>query len=170
MLEIRPEQPQDSTAIRALVESAFQGTCEARLVELLRAAGKAIISLVASQDGKVVGHILFSPVEIEKRPTTLDALGLAPVAVSPQFQRQGIGSRLIEEGLRLCRDGGYDLVVVLGDPRYYSRFGFKRAKDYGLDNEYGAHDEFMALELGRGALSRVGGLVKYQPEFALADQ
>jgi len=88
--------------------------------------------------------------------------------VPPEFQRQGIGSKLIREGLERCRQAGYDAVVVLGDPAYYSRFGFVRAADFGLQNEYGVHDEFMVLPLRRGALDGVSGMVKYLPEFSEA--
>jgi len=89
--------------------------------------------------------------------------------VPPEFQRQGIGSKLIREGLERCRQAGYDAVVVLGDPAYYSRFGFVRAADFGLQNEYGVHDEFMVLPLRRGALDGVSGMVTYLPEFSEAE-
>ena len=83
----------------------------------------------------------------------------------PPYQGQGIGSRLIREGLQRCRDARYDAVVVLGDPAYYSRFGFARARDYGLDNDYHVDEEFMVMELTANALHGVRGRVKYQPEF-----
>lgn len=93
------------------------------------------------------------------------SVGLAPIGVLPEFQRQGIGSRLIERGLQECKKSEYDLVVVLGNPRYYTRFGFARAKARGLDNEYGADEAFMVMELRKGALDRLKGMVKYAPEF-----
>jgi putative acetyltransferase len=93
-------------------------------------------------------------------------VGLAPVAVLPEFQRQGIGSQLIRDGLERCKQAGYDAVVVLGDPAYYFRFGFTRAADSGLHNEYGVHDEFMVVALHEGALRGASGMVKYLPEFA----
>jgi putative acetyltransferase len=83
----------------------------------------------------------------------------------PEFQNRGIGSNLICEGLEECRKAGYDIVVVLGEPRFYARFGFSRASDYGLGNEYDANEHFMALELREGALAKVSGTVRYQPEF-----
>jgi putative acetyltransferase len=92
-----------------------------------------------------------------------------PVAVLPERQRQGIGSKLIREGLKQCKQAGYDAVVLLGYPAYYSRFGFSRAADAGLQNEYGVHDEFMVLALRDGALNGVSGLVKYLPEFGEAE-
>jgi len=124
-----------------------------------------ITSLVADQHGQVVGHILFSRVTIDNAPGCR-ALGLAPVGVRPANQRAGIGSRLIREGLLRCQDAGYDLVVLIGAPAYYARFGFHAAKPHGLDNEYGANDEFMVLELRKGSLAALAGLVRYAPEFA----
>jgi putative acetyltransferase len=166
MIEIQSESPEDIAGIRQVVGRAFDGRpTEPRLVDLLRAAGKAAISLVALSAGGVVGHVLLSPVTLDPPLAGFNAVGLAPVAVAPQFQRQGIGSALIHEGLERCRQAGYEIVVVLGDPRYYSRFGFRRARDFGLGNDYNADEEFMALELKPGALSGVRGRVKYAPEF-----
>jgi putative acetyltransferase len=101
--------------------------------------------------------------------SSFNAVGLAPVAVVPELQTQGIGSKLIREGLKQCKQAGYDAAVLLGYPAYYSRFGFARAADFGLQNEYGVVDEFMVLPLRDGALQTVGGLVKYGPEFIEAE-
>ncbi len=92
-------------------------------------------------------------------------LHLVPLPCCRSFNAKGIGSKLIRDGLAMCRQAGYDVVVVLGAPAYYSRFGFMRAADFGLHNEYGVHDEFMVLPLREGALEGVSGLVKYLPEF-----
>lgn len=165
MIEIRAERPGDVVAIRVVNERAFGSSAEARLVDLLRAANKAMISLVAQQDDQVVGHILFSPVSVTSAPETLRAVGLAPLSVLPKFQNQGIGSRLIHEGLLACQAARRDIVVVLGHIGYYPRFGFSTASDYGLENEYGASEAFMVLELRKGVLDRVSGLVKFAPEF-----
>jgi putative acetyltransferase len=163
---IRSETPEDIAAIHRLNVQAFdQRPNEARLVDLLRAAGKAVISLVAVSEGEVMGHVLFSPVTLDPPNAGFTGVGLGPVAVSPEFQRQGIGSRLIREGLDRCRQMGFEAVVVLGDPRYYSRFGFKRAGSFGLGNDYNADEHFMALELKEGALHNLRGVVKYAPEF-----
>lgn len=160
---IRPEHPDDAAAIFAVHRAAFPTEDEARLVDALRVAGHAAISLVAEAEGQVVGHIVFSPVSVvgaaDKR-----GLGLAPVAVVPGHQRCGIGSALIREGLSSCCQAGYDFVVVLGHPEYYSRFGFRRASEVGLGNEYGADEAFMVLELAPGGLPPAG-LVEYGPEF-----
>jgi putative acetyltransferase len=162
---IRNERLGDEEPIRRVHLEAFGSDVEARLVDLLRRRGKAITSLVADQYGRVVGHILFSSVTIDNAPGCR-ALGLAPVGVLPANQRAGIGSRLVREGLIRCQDAGYDLVVLVGAPTYYARFGFQAAKPHGLDNEYGANEEFMVLELRKGSLGLVTGLVRYAPEFA----
>jgi putative acetyltransferase len=163
-MEIRDERDEDREAIRRVHLDAFGGDVEVRLVDLLRGRGKAVVSLVAVEGGDVVGHVLFSPVSIDGGATHR-ALGLAPVGVLPAFQRVGIGSGLIREGLARCARAGWDLVVLVGDPAYYARFGFHAAKQHGLDNEYGVNDEFMVLELHPGSLDRARGLVRYQPEF-----
>jgi putative acetyltransferase len=144
--------------VHAVHASAFPSDVEARLVDALRRNNHATISLVATVAGEVVAHVLFSPVSPGR------GLGLAPLAVRPEFQKQGIGSALVRAGLAAA---AHDYVVVLGDPAYYGRFGFRRARDFDLDNQYGAGDEFMALELRPGALAGVRGLVQYSPEFAV---
>jgi putative acetyltransferase len=164
-MEIRDERAGDQEAIRRVHLDAFGGDLEARLVDLLRERGKAVTSLVADDNGQVVGHILFSPVTIDAE-SDCRALGLAPVSVLPSNQHRGIGSSLVREGLARCTGAGYDLVVLVGDPDYYARFGFHTAKAHGLDNEYGVNDEFMVLELRKNFLDRVRGLVRYAPEFA----
>jgi len=165
MIEIRAERPGDEAAIRHVNEHAFGAPGEARLVDQLRAAHKAVVSLVAVRGDDLVGHILFSPVTIAEAPPSLRAVGLAPMAVLPEYQHQGIGSRLVNEGLAACRAAGYDAVVVLGHVGFYPRFGFSKAGDAGLENEYGATDAFMVRELRGGALTHVSGLVTYAPEF-----
>ena len=164
VIEIRDETPDDYPAIRELNERAFGGPAEARLVDMLRAANKAVISLVALDQNRVVGHILFSPITVAEAPGNFRGVGLAPMSVLPEFQNRGIGSRLVREGLEACKREGYAVVVVLGHANYYPRFGFSRAKDYGLDNEYDATDEFMVIELQEGILTGLRGLVKYAPE------
>jgi len=165
MLEIRNERPDDCAAIREVNVRAFGNNEAADLVELLRNRNKATISLVAVSGLSVVGHVMFSPVTISNAPEGFRGIGLAPLAVLPEFQKSGIGSELTQAGLELCRQMGYDAVVVLGHTSYYPRFGFSRAKDYGLDNEYNADAAFMVLELKAGSLRGVDGLVRYAPEF-----
>jgi putative acetyltransferase len=163
---VRSEKPEDVPAIRIVNERAFGGAAEADLVDALRRNGKAPISLVAEDDGRVVGHILFSPVTIETSERELVGVGLAPMSVIPERQNQRIGSLLVEDGLRRCREEGHRFVVVLGHPDYYPRFGFVPAGRFGIKSEYDVADEvFMVMELQEGALSGCAGVVKYQPEF-----
>jgi putative acetyltransferase len=163
--DIRPARPEDAAAIQHVHERAFGDTNVAQLVDLLHAAHKALIAFVAVAEDHVVGHILFSPVTVAQAPAGFYGVGLAPLGVLPAFQGQSIGSRLARDGLEACRRAGYDAVVVLGNPRYYTRFGFSRASAYQLANEYNADDAFMVLELKGGILQTISGLVQYQPEF-----
>ena len=166
MIRIRSELPEDVEAIYSLNQEAFEGTAEANLVNNLRTSNAMTLSLVAIKNNEIVGHIAFSPVTIESDQTTVNAVGLAPMAVSPEFQRSGIGSQLVEEGLNRIRTAGYDLVIVLGHPEYYPRFGFVPAKKYGIRWEQDVPEEaFMIKELREGALKEVRGTVKYRPEF-----
>ncbi|HEU0113267.1 MAG TPA: N-acetyltransferase [Thermomicrobiales bacterium] len=167
-MHIRESRQDDFAAIHYVHNQAFDRPDEARLVAKLQASGAATVSLVAVVDGQVVGHILFSPVEIvmEGDAKPMRAAGLAPLAVLPAWQRRGIGSQLARQGLAACRDAGFDGVVVLGDPAFYGRFGFRRASEFGLGNQYGVDDEFMAIGLRSGALAGVAGVVQYLPEFS----
>ncbi len=163
-ISLRDIQPQDLSAAERVHLQAFPGPAEARLVALLHASGQAPISLVASSDDEIVGHILFSPVTFHP-PQHVRAIGLAPLAVLPRCQHQGIGSALIRSGLQKCRAAGWDAAVVLGSPAYYGRFGFARAHGFGLGNEYQVDEEFMAMELTPGILHGIEATVKYRPEF-----
>jgi putative acetyltransferase len=162
---LRPEGPSDSAAIRMINTAAFAGSLEADLVDALRAGGFSLASLVAeAADTAVVGHILFSRLQIEFEQGGMDAVALAPLAVLPAFQNQGIGSSLVREGLKRCRQAGESIVVVVGHPRFYPRFGFSHARAAGLESPY-AGDSFMALELKPSALAGVSGRVVYPPPF-----
>lgn len=169
MINIRNETPEDRQAIRIVVESAFGGPDEAILVERLREAGKAAISLVATEDDRVIGHILFSRVTLESHPDDdrpLAAIGLAPLAVLPEFQNRGVGSLLTRAGLEECRKAGYQCAVVLGHPHYYPRFGFVPSVRHQIKSEFAVSDEtFMVLELEENALQNRAGIMKYEPEF-----
>ncbi len=163
---IRHERLKDIKEIYKVNLAAFGRETEARLVDLLRARGKAVISLVAERQGVILGHILFSPVSITPEQPGFNALGLAPMAVLPEYQRQGIGSSLVTSGLDTCREYGYNLAVVLGHTDFYPRFGFAPASHYQLDNEYQVDEPFMAIEFVPGALMKYRGMVKYGPEFS----
>jgi putative acetyltransferase len=159
---IRTEEPADQAFIHQVHLASFPSAVEARLVDELRAAGRLTLSLVALVNGQLVGHIGFSPVTA---PGPAAGLGLAPVAVIPPLQGRGIGSALINEGLELCRRAGFGFVVLVGEPDYYSRFGFAPARGWGLEDQYQAGDAFQALELRPNVIPRDGGLVRYSPEF-----
>jgi putative acetyltransferase len=163
---IRPEEAHDAPAIHAVHRAAFPTAAEARLVDRLRASGKARVSLVAQSGDLVVGHVLFTPVSIAGHPGCDSGLGLAPLAVLPDNQRRGIGSSLVREGLAACRELGCPFVVVLGHPAYYPRFGFQKASSLGLRNEYGVDEQFMVAIIDQGAFPPEGGLVQYASEFA----
>jgi putative acetyltransferase len=164
-MTIRREHQGDETGIHAVHVGAFPTEAEARLVGQLRAAGRLSISLVADIGGEIVGHVAFSPVSAGTGSGT-SGLGLAPVAVLPHHQRHGIGSRLILEGLAAARRLGAGFVVVLGEPAYYGRFGFRPAAEWGLHDEYGGGPAFQVIELRPSAIPRNAGLVRYAPEFA----
>ncbi len=166
MLTIRPETPEDIAAIRYVNEQAFGQNEEAELVEKLRNRAALSLSLIAVQKNEIVGHIAFSPVVIESECSSFEAITLAPIAVLPAYQRQGIGGQLARAGLEECRNLGHEIVVVLGHPTYYPRFGFVPAKPKGISCEFGvAAEAFMVLELREGALAGRGGIVRFQPEF-----
>jgi putative acetyltransferase len=159
MIIIRTEEPTDIADIRKVVEEAFPKPLEARLVDQLRANGSSVISLVAVDDGKVVGHAQFSNMTAPFR-----ALGLGPVSVMPDRQRSGIGSQMIRAGLKHAADAGWEGVFVLGNPKYYQRFGFNPDRARGFESPYsGAH--FMLLTLN-GDRPLAMGKVNYAPAFA----
>lgn len=168
MLIVRAEAPADYAAVREVNERAFGRAEEADLVDAIRRNGRARVSLVAERGGRVVGHILFSPVTIGPAARAVSAVGLAPMAVLPEFQKQGVGSGLVRRGLEECRALGVEAVVVIGHAEFYPRFGFAPAKGRGLACEYDVPEEvFMVAELREGALEGArGGTVRYGPEFA----
>jgi putative acetyltransferase len=162
-IKIRKEEAKDIPAVREIVSATFPTDAESKLVDALRENSKVKISLVAVNGEEVLGHILFSPVTTAP-PGNARGNGLAPVAVRPDVQSQGIGSKLIREGLRRCKELGFDYCVVLGDPEYYQRFGFERARPFGIRNEYGVDEEFMIMYFSE---RRAAGLVQYASEFAM---
>jgi putative acetyltransferase len=165
-MDLRFEEPGDQDAIRAVHAASFPTAGEARVVDALRAAGSLCLSLVAVDNGKIVGHVAFSPVTVAG---ATDGVGLAPVAVLPACRRRGIAEKLIREGLELCERLEFGFVVVLGDPTYYCRCGFLPAGGWGLVDEYGGGESFQALELRAASIPTGGGLVRYAPEFAVVD-
>jgi putative acetyltransferase len=154
---IRDEARGDEPAVHEIHMLAFPGPAEASLVNELRQSGDVEISLVATQRDRIVGHILFSKITAPMR-----ALALAPVAVRPEFQRRGIGSALIRGGLDRARRDGWEAVFVLGDVRYYSRFGFSVEAARGYLSPY-TGEHFMMQPLGRGKIPAAGQLIYPAP-------
>lgn len=162
---IRDEQSRDRAAVRRVNELAFGRPDEADLVEALHRNDCAVVALLAEAAGEVIGHIVFSPVDVGIGLSERLA-GLAPMAVMPAFQRRGVGGLLVEAGLKRCAELGFDGVVVLGSPTYYSRFGFGPAHHFGLQCVYEVPPEaFMALPLPGRSLASMSGTVRYHLAF-----
>jgi putative acetyltransferase len=165
-MNIRQEEADDLAAVHAVNEAAFETSAEADLVDALRDKVRPLVSLVAEESGSIVGHILFSPVTLSDHSEHM-LMGLGPMAVLPQYQRQGIGSALVREGIERCAELGCDAVIVLGHPAYYPRFGFVPASRYGISSEYDVPDDvFMLIELKPGSLRGVSGKVSYDEAFS----
>lgn len=162
---IRAEEQRDWAAVHAVNVSAFETPAEANLVDTLRDEVQELVSLIAEDNGAIVGHIMFSPVSLSDH-TALRIMGLAPMAVAPEHQRKGIGSALVRVGLEKCKQLGFGAVVVLGHPAYYPRFGFSSSARFGISCEYDVPEEvFMVTELHAGFLDGASGKVKYHPAF-----
>jgi putative acetyltransferase len=169
MIRIRDEQPQDIRKIREVNEQAFGKSHEADILDKLRRNCDDLLSLVAVVHKQLVGHILFSPATVESEDRTVEGMGLAPMAVLPTYQRQGIGSELIRTGIGKLESRGCPFVIVLGHAEYYPRFGFEPACRYGLRSEWEVPDDaFMILVLNGSQLHGISGEVRYRPEFAEA--
>lgn len=162
---VRPEKPADEVLVDEINLSAFSNAGEARLVRTLR-GGEGVLSLVAERQGKVVGHILFTPVRIGNSRPNLLVVGLGPMAVDPDQQGTGIGTAMVEQGLAACRAEGVDAVFVMGHRSYYPRFGFTSAPAKELRFRGPQFDaNFFVVELNEDAIDGLEGLVAYAPEF-----
>ena len=170
MIEIRKEQKSDYEEVYNLVKTAFEKAKESDgneqdLVVDLRNSDNFVpeLSLVAKKDDKIVGYILFTKIQIGK----YEELALAPLAVLPEYQRQGIGSKLIKEGHKIAKEMGYHYVVVLGSDKYYPKFGYEKASKYGIKPPFDVPDEnFMAIKLN-DLRKEIIGTVKYAKEFGI---
>lgn len=163
---IREEQSGDAPEIRKVNEQAFGQPQEADIVDSLQRNCSDLLSLVAVTENKIVGHILFSPIEIKSEEITVQGMGLAPMAVLPGFQQQGIGTDLVREGIARLRNQVCPFVIVLGHAEYYPRFGFEPASRYRIQSEWEVPDDvFMILVLNQSAMRGVSGLARYRPEF-----
>ena len=133
MNQIRPEMPQDFAAVEDLTTQAFDQTAEAEIVRRVRKESVLHpLSLVAIRDQTIIGHVLFSKITLSETKVSGLLLGLGPVSVHPEHQRQGTGSALIREGLSTCESSGSLACFVLGSPTYYQRFGFRNAYQAGF--------------------------------------
>ena len=167
MLAIRSEEKADHARVFEIQTAAFERSNEANLVEVLRASAEPYVSLVAEDDGRILGHIFFSPVEIESSGEPPGSAGLAPVAVDPAHQGLGIGGALIRAGLERCRELGWQAVFLIGNPVYYSRFGFALASPMGFSYGSPALDSVLqGYELSPGVLDGHGGRGRFHPAFA----
>jgi putative acetyltransferase len=163
-LIVRPETEADSVAISELVTEVFRNDAEARLIERLRNEGQILVSLIATADQRIVGNIVFSHLPIFAEGRTIEAAALAPMAVHRDYQHLGIGSALVNEGLRICKQRGKDAIVVLGDPQYCTRFGFSSELAAGLRSKYSG-PSFMAIELAPQVLRQTKGTAAYPSAF-----
>lgn len=167
---IRQENNKDFDQVYSVVKKAFQTAehsdgNEQDLVVALRKSDAFIpeLSLVAEMDGKIIGHIMFTKIEIGNHT----ALTLAPLAVLPEYQKQGVGAALIKEGHRIAKELGYQYSVVLGSERYYPRYGYIPAKQLGIKAPFEvASENFMAIKLQENA-EPINGIVKYAKEFGI---
>lgn len=167
MLIIRSETPADIPAIRRINEQAFGRPDEAQLVEKLRDAAAIILSLVAEEEDHLLGHILFSPVLVGEGEDGVAAAALGPMALLPEYQNQGIGGMLVRHGLDTCHQLGHDVVIVLGHPNFYPRFGFRPAPPLGIHYSQPLPEGvFMVAELRPDALQGIRGVVHFHPAFA----
>lgn len=167
MIDIRFETPRDIPRVHDINEKAFGQPVEANLVDRLRRSCPDALSLIAEEDGFIVGHIMLTPVVINDRERKIRGMGLAPMAVQPRRQRQGIGSKLVVKGLEILQDRGCPYVIVLGHPEYYPRFGFEPASRYGIESQWqGIPDEaFLILVFDQSAMRNVKGVAWFRDEF-----
>jgi putative acetyltransferase len=165
---IRQETPADIPAIFEVNYQAFAHYDEARLVDALRDARvfNPELSLVAVDGDRIIGHIMFPPITIESPQAITHAIALSPLVVHPDYQCLGVGAALVEEGLNVCRTLGHRIVIVIGHPGYYPRYGFRSARANGIVAPFAvADDVFMVLALDPGALDGIQGMVKYPEAF-----
>lgn len=163
---IRQEKQQDIAAIRELNDLAFGQPIEGAIVDKLREKCDEFISFVAVKRGQILGHILFTPAIIETKTGVINGLGLAPMAVRPDHQRTGIGTRLANTAIKQIKNTNCPFIIVLGHPEYYRRFGFESAVRYGITSEWDVPVEaFMIMILNEQPMRNSSGVAKYRPEW-----
>ncbi len=169
MITVRPELPGDEDAIRQVNLLAFGRDVEGKLVDLIRGSRFFVpgLSMVAVDDGNIVGHILLSAAMLINSNDAMPILTLAPMSVIPEYQGRGIGTRMIECAVKRAENSQFPAIVVLGHSEYYPRFGFVKASDKGILSPFSVPDEvYMVLELMPNALDNITGTVRYPPCFA----
>ena len=167
MTKIRFEKPEDIAFIHSVNEQAFGRVSEAKLVDTLRLACTDHLSLVADDNGSIIGHLMFTPVVVTDGKQKTEGMGLAPMAVLPSRQRQGIGTQLVDSGLQILKEKGCPFVIVLGHPEDYPRFGFQAASGCNIRTQWdGVPDEaFMILVMDHEAMQNVSGVATFRDEF-----
>ncbi|WP_394698656.1 GNAT family N-acetyltransferase [uncultured Draconibacterium sp.] len=167
MVTIRKENKKDFIAIKALNNKAFGQTEEGIIIDRIRNSDAETLSLVAEMDNKIVGHIFYSSAEIVWNNQVIKGMGLAPMAVLPGYQKQGIGKRLIHESLYLLIHKKLSFIIVLGHKDYYPKFGFETASKHGIKCQWnGVPDEvFMVMILDKEKMKGVKGTAKYCDEW-----
>lgn len=167
-VSIRPERLEDREAIQHVNTQAFGRAAEAELVDRVRQSDGFLseLSLVAWSAGRIIGHALFSRVHLQTETDRLEILALGPLAVLPEFQRQGVGGRMIADGVERAARDGWRAIALIGHPEYYPRFGFVPASRFGLKSTFQVPDEvFMALPLREGGLDGLTGMVIFPTAF-----
>lgn len=172
-INIREEKQTDYDAVFKLIENAFENLTlsdhrEQFLVQKLRKSNAFIpeLSMVAETENKIVGHILLTKLKIKNGQDEFDSLALAPVSVLPEYQSKGIGGMLIRAAHKKARELGHKSIVLLGHEKYYPKFGYKRADNFGIELPFDVPKEnCMVIELTENGLNGVNGTVEYPKEF-----
>jgi len=166
-IRIRQEVKEDHKRVYEITKMAFDQENESKLIEKIRSGPNFIpeLSLVAEKDNEIVGHILFSKIKIVGE-SEYETLMLAPIAVIPELQKQGIGGKLIKNGIEKAIELGFDSIIVVGHKDYYPKFGFQKASKWGIKCPFEVPDgAFMAIELTENALENKAGVVQFPEEF-----
>jgi len=167
MVQIRGEKRSDYDAIKFINDEAFNQPQEGNIIEKLRNSDSKTLSLIAEMNNKIIGHIFFSSVKIEGHAEIIDGMGLAPMAVLPEYQKQGIGKMLVNEGISILKSQLIPYIIVLGHEDYYPRFGFEIASKYGLQSQWDEvpDEAFMILVFNHDMMKNVRGIAKYREEW-----
>ncbi|HAO06410.1 MAG TPA: N-acetyltransferase [Chryseobacterium sp.] len=167
MILIRKEQATDYDAIQYVNDQAFNQPQEGNVIRKIRETGADILSLVAEMNNEIIGHIFFSEAALANHPEVKNGMGLAPMAVLPQYQQQGIGKMLIKKGIELLKERDIPYVIVLGHETYYPKFGFEKASKYGLISQWDEvpDEAFMIMILDKNLISKISGIAKYRDEW-----